>query len=246
MVYARLASGYRPGGPNIVQGVPQSYGPDKTENYEVGAKGDFLEHRLSIDTSVYYIDWKSLQLNLVDPTTLFGFTGNAGRARSRGIEFSTELRPSRGLTLSGWIAYNEAELTDWPAAAQAATAAGLGPYAYAGDRLPLSPRVSGDISISQRWPLTDRVTARVEADLSYVGDRKGVFPTVSPERQDLPAYAKTDFRFGADYEAWRANLFLNNVFDRRGLVSGGLGTDLPYSFYYIQPRTVGISLAREF
>jgi outer membrane receptor protein involved in Fe transport len=245
MLYARFASGYRPGGPNIVTGVPPIYDPDTTENYELGYKADFLNGAIAIDTSIYHIDWKRIQLNLVDPATLFGFTGNAGKARSQGAELSVDWRLDGGLTIGTWVAFNDAKLVNWPAEAQTACELGMGPCARSGERLPLSPRFSGNLSVDQRFRLTDRSRAALGLDLSYVGGRKGVFP-FAPPRQEMPAYAKTDLRAGFDYDAWRANLYVNNLFDRRGLVSGGLGTDLPYSFYYIQPRTVGISLSREF
>src|SRR6185437_1017128 len=47
-VYARLASGYRPGGPNENQGVPgipSTYQADKTKDYEVGLKAETSDHR---------------------------------------------------------------------------------------------------------------------------------------------------------------------------------------------------------
>ena len=87
MVYARLASGYRPGGPNNAPGVPRHYDPDRTKNYEIGLKGDFLNHSLAVEASVYYIDWTDLQLSLTLPTG-FGFVGNGGSAKSEGVEFS--------------------------------------------------------------------------------------------------------------------------------------------------------------
>jgi len=81
MVYARLASGYRPGGPNTVPGTPAQYNPDKTYNYEIGLKADVLEHRLSLETAAYYIDWRNIQVPLLNG--LGGYTGNAGEAKSQ-------------------------------------------------------------------------------------------------------------------------------------------------------------------
>src|SRR6185437_16878695 len=53
MVYLRLASGFRRGGGNdmfaTLAGAPSTYGPDKTNNYEVGVKGNTLNHSLSFD-----------------------------------------------------------------------------------------------------------------------------------------------------------------------------------------------------
>ncbi len=248
MFYGRFASGYRPGGPNTAPGAPSKYNPDKTNNYELGFKGSFLDGQVSIDTSVYYIDWQSVQLNLATADG-FGFIGNAGSAKSQGIEFSVEWRPTRNLSLGAWIAYDDAKLTDWPASAQTACLAGLGPCAGSSARLPLSPRISGNLSAEQSFPLSGSFRGFVGGNVSYVGDRVGVFnfgPPYPPERQALPAYAKTDLRGGVENDAWRVSLYVNNVFDRRGLVSGGLGTDLPYSLYILQPRNIGVTLIRSF
>src|SRR5690606_10267242 len=65
MVYGRIASGYRPGGPNVgcgIVGIPCEYGADETRNYEVGVKGSALDGKLTFDLSAYYIDWKDIQL----------------------------------------------------------------------------------------------------------------------------------------------------------------------------------------
>lgn len=57
-------------------GLPASYGADKTQNYELGIKGDLASRTLSYDVSVYLIDWKDIQLILVDPTTRAGYYTN--------------------------------------------------------------------------------------------------------------------------------------------------------------------------
>jgi iron complex outermembrane receptor protein len=239
MVYARLASGYRAGGPNnAAPGVPLTYKPDSTQNYEIGVKGDFLDHTISVDTSLYYIDWKNTQISeAVD--NLYGYVGNGGRAKSQGVEFSVESRPLTGLTIAAWVAYDEAVLTQ----ALPPTSTSLG---AAGDRLPLSSRFSGNLSLLQNFPLWSTVTGFVGGSVSYVGDRKGGFVGESVQRQDLPAYTKTDLRAGAKYESWTANLFVTNLADKRGLLNGGPGTFPAFAYVYIQPRTVGVSVSRTF
>jgi len=244
MVYARLASGYRPGGANGSPGlVPPEFQPDKTYNYEIGAKGDFLDHTLSFDASVYYIDWKGIQLGLiyVDPNTGAGvtFTSNAARAKSQGIELSVESRPIKGLTMTAWVELNDAALKEaFPSSALLA-----GTYGAAGDRLPYSSRFSGNLSLNEEFPLAGKWTGFVGGSINYVGGRVDIF-TGSPQRQDLPAYAKTNLSTGVKYESWTANFYCTNVTDRRGLISGAEA--IPYSFYYIQPRAIGLSLTRAF
>src|SRR5207247_5388319 len=114
IVYARFASGYRPGGPNptcTLLGFPCQYAPDKTSNYELGIKGNTAGHAFSFDASLYYIDWKNIQLNLLDPVSNFAYYANASRAKSQGVELWIESRPLTGLNIAAWIAWNDAVLT---------------------------------------------------------------------------------------------------------------------------------------
>jgi iron complex outermembrane receptor protein len=242
MVYARLASGYRPGGTNAAPGVPRQYDPDKSRNYEIGAKAELLDHKLSLDASLYHIDWKDIQLQLVDPVTFQSFITNESRAKSQGVELSVESRPLRGLTLAAWATWDNAVLTQTLPAGSAAQAA-------SGDRLPYSSRFSGNFSLEQDLPLARSVTGFVGGAVSYVGDRQGEFASSfasSAERQDLPSYTKVDLRVGAKYDAWTLNFFINNITDKRALLSGGLGTFPPFAFIESQPRTASLSLGRTF
>jgi iron complex outermembrane receptor protein len=242
MVYARLASGYRPGGPNVNSTLNQlpTFGPDKTQNYEIGVKGDALDHILSFDASLYYIDWKDIQLQLIDPVAHVAVYVNASRAKSQGLELSATARPLKGLTVAAWISLNDAVLTEpFPATSQE--------YGASGDRLPDSSRFSGNLSVDQTFPIVDRLNGFVGAATSYVGDRLGVFTVrAAPQRQDLAAYVKTDLRAGVKLDTWTGNLFVNNIADRRGLLTGGLGTAITENYYYIQPRTIGLFVSKVF
>ena len=240
MVYARLASGYRPGGPNPTAsafGLPLSYKPDKTSSYEIGIKGDALSHSLTFDASLYYIDWRDIQLSYVDPANGFGFEANGSRAKSQGLELASQWKPLTGFTVGAWVAWNDAKLTEpFPP--------GSSVYGVSGDRLPFSPRFSGNLSVDEEFPITAGLMGFVGGSLSYVGDRVGNFtppPPAIPPRQDYSAYAKIDLHAGAKFGSWTANLYLNNLTDKRGILFGGLGTvPNPAAFTYIQPRTFGL------
>jgi outer membrane receptor protein involved in Fe transport len=235
MVYARFASGYRPGGPNansITLGLPASFAPDKTQNYEVGMKGNVMDGAVSFDASVYYIDWKDLQLNLCRNTDCY-FT-NAGRAKSQGIELSVEARPLSGTRISGWVAYSKAELTEnFPTGSA---------FGRKGDQLPYGARYSGSVSLDQSFPLAADVLGFVGLTTSYIDDRKDVF-SASATRNTFPGYVQTDVRAGASFGDWSANIFANNVADRRGVLAGNPASG---GVIYIQPRTIGVSVARSF
>src|SRR5262249_8640915 len=116
MVYARLASGYRTGGPNSnsTHNVLPIMKPDTTKNYELGVKGNFLDQKVSIDASIYYIDWSDIQLftlYVLNQQTQFSVYVNADSAKSQGVELSVDLRPWQGLKVNFWSAWNTAELT---------------------------------------------------------------------------------------------------------------------------------------
>lgn len=252
MVYARIATGYRPGGPNAVcdgpdEGIeiPCEYRPDKTTNYEVGAKGDMLGRMLSYDVSVYHIDWKDIQVTQVVPSGTFNYNSNASRARSRGVELAFQSTPLDGLTVALWGAWTDAELREGFSALSAV-------YGATGDRLPYSSRFSGRFSVDQQLFVTNTVTAFLGASVTYVGDRKGEFvptPQESPLRQTYPAYTQADLHAGVKSQDWRVGVFAQNVTDKRGITGGGYNNQTtfnPFWFNYVQPRTIGVSVERSF
>jgi iron complex outermembrane receptor protein len=238
MVYARLASGFRAGGPNQQGiGIPPAYAPDKTQNYEVGAKGNLFDKKLSIDGSLYYINWKDIQIQKFSAQNLT-FTSNGSGAKSEGVEISVTVRPAEGLSISGWYTYDDAVLTQpFPVNTPL--------YGEPGDRLPLSSRNSGNLSVQQEFPVADNVTGFVGATEIFVGDRVGIF-TSTALRQNLPAYEMTDLRAGINYGTWTTNIYVNNLTNERGLINGGLGYILPYALMYTTPRTVGLSVRKTF
>lgn len=241
MVYARLASGYRAGGPNsctVVPAIPCHFDPDETLNYEIGLKGATPNHLLSFDASVYYIDWKDIQIQVQDPATFFVYFVNAGSAKSQGAEISADLRPLPGMTLSAWVAWNDAELTEGLPSTGLASG-------RTGDRLPYSSPFSANLSLDQEFPLGERLSGFAGASVSYVGDRKGDFPASALlTRPAFPEYVKVDLRLGLTSGPWNANVFVNNLADRRGVLFANPNTSFAIS--NIQPRTIGVALSRSF
>jgi outer membrane receptor protein involved in Fe transport len=250
MAYARFASGYRPGGPNslaAIIGIPLFFDSDKTQNYEVGVKGNALDHALSFDASVYYTDWKNFQLNLFDP--IFGtYFSNGSRAKSQGVEFSAEARLPMYFTITTAMTWNDAALTEnLPNAAMLGSSA---PFGSSGERMPLSSRFSGNVSLNQDIPFGGDWSGFWGASVSYVGERTDLFSTANDAatgvpRGKLPSYTQTDAQLGVQYASWTLNAFVNNLTDKRGVISP-LNIFKPDSVTYIQPRTYGISVAKTF
>ncbi len=51
-------------------GFQCEYSLDGTLSYELGLKGEFFDRRPLIDASLYYIDWKDIQILLTEPGPL--------------------------------------------------------------------------------------------------------------------------------------------------------------------------------
>jgi len=241
MVYARIASGYRAGGPNpniTLFTLPHSFDPDKTQNYELGIKGQAWERRVSFDASLYYIDWKDIQLQVLNNGFLYYTNGSA--AKSEGIELSGEVHPVEGFSVSAWVALNDAVLRD----ALPPGSAALGTYGAAGDRLPDSSRFSGNLSVEDEYPLGRELRGTAGIALSYQSTRFGNFVGAPPAAREIfPAYARLDLHAGILYAGWAVNLFANNVANRRGVLAQDVTPD---NFLYIQPRTIGLNVKRTF
>jgi outer membrane receptor protein involved in Fe transport len=242
MLYARLASGYQAGGVNTTPGVQPGYAPSKTKDYEIGFKGDALDHVLSFDASVYYIDWIDLQLLICPPQHLC-FNGNAGGAKSEGVELSVEAHPLAGLTVSTWVTYSDAAITKFPPDAIRG-----GVYASPGDRLPFTPRWSANLSVVDEFPISGSFTGFAGGTMSYVGARDGGFTgTATQQRQLYRSYNQLNARIGVKRDSWTATLFATNVTDQRGELGGNqLTPNAPDIVQIIRPRQMGLSLSKSF
>lgn len=242
MLYARFATGYRPGGPNVLPpgaDFPSSFGPDKTTNYELGVKSEFLNHHLLFDLSAYDIEWNNIQLLVV----LNGFSGlgNGKSARSRGLELSTMYIPLEGLTLGVNGAYTDAKLTgDAPAVGGAS-----------GNPLPNVPKFSISVTADYSLPLPDGFRGFAGASARYVSSRQSGFPgnSLIPFVNypfELRAYEVLDLRVGASKSGWRLEAYLKNATNKRAELSAGTLADptVPASLSVMQPRTIGLTLSK--
>lgn len=241
MLYARFASGYRPGGINhgfVPPEATQNFQPDKTQNFELGLKASAIDNRLSFDASLYYITWDDIQTSFLIGNNSFSYYDNGKGARSQGVELSVEALAAKGLKIGGWVIFNDSELTD----DMPDNSFTIGKD---GDRLSFSSRFSGSLTADYSFPIGADTTSSLGVAVSHVGKRVGGFLPF-PGRQEYPAYTTTDVRMAFERDAWTAELYVNNATNERGIVGGGLGSLFPSHLTIIKPRTVGLALARTF
>jgi iron complex outermembrane receptor protein len=243
MVYARIATGYRPGGPEAPipggpAGLPISFGSDSTVNYEVGLKAELFDKTVSIDADAYYIDWSKVQVTVVVPVGGVGYneTENAGSAVSKGVEWNLNWSPLRGLNLGVVGAYTDANLT--------ANAPGIN--AVKGDALPYVPDLTSSFSVNYEHNLFDDYKAFVGGSLSYVGVRYSGFELYYPSwnHAEIPVYETLALQAGVHFKQYTLEIYGKNITDARGETfysPGGGGPALATGYEgLIRPRTIGV------
>ena len=246
-VYGAAAKGFHAGGINptdISTGIPQcdadlaalgltelppSYDSDSLWSYALGVKSRFQSGRLQVSAAIYHIDWSDIQTSkLLSCGT--AFIENAGNAKSDGIELEMISHLTDNLDINLGASYNVAELED--------DVPNVG--GFAGDPIPGLPRFAANLGVSYYFPVFSDREAFIHADYQHVGSSYSDFDRSI--RVKLPGYNMMNLRIGLTSEHWSSALFINNIFDERGIltdinepiVGGHFVTATP-------PLTVGIS-----
>ncbi|HET9335691.1 MAG TPA: TonB-dependent receptor [Sphingomicrobium sp.] len=231
MVYARVASGYRPGGPNVaLPGFPATVDSETVTSYEAGVKARFLDRMVSLDAAVFLLDWNDLQVGQAFADGINGLV-NAGAARSKGFEAALQVFPAPGLTLGANFAYADAECTQTT------------PNCNDGDRLPGIPKASGAVTASYDFPLSSTVEGHFGGALRIVGDR---ISAVESDATSIPVdgYTTLDLNASVTFdEKWTLRAYARNLFDVEGRITSSSATTNPgfISTVPLQPRTIGLA-----
>jgi outer membrane receptor protein involved in Fe transport len=227
MIYASVAKGYRIGGANEsvlgivscaadlaslgIKDVPHSYNSDSVWSYEAGGKGSFFDHRLSVDASVFWIDWSGIQQLVTLPDCGYYYTANLGSAVSRGFDAQAEWSAGHGLTLSGTAGFTDAEYTTTVTEAGNILAKG-------GDQLP-TPMWTATAAAQQDFRLSPEATGYARLDDQFAGPyyRTGSATTFSynPYTRDAPATNYVTLRAGTRVHGWDISFFINNLLNSR-------------------------------
>jgi iron complex outermembrane receptor protein len=240
--YARFATGYRPGGPQTTNGpgIPPSFKPDTTKNYELGVKTRWLDGRLTANAALYYIRWNDIQLDeIIDGLTVLG---NGGKATSKGVEFDLAFIPIHGFTTQLSSSYDHA-VSD-----TAVPAVG----AVAGDTLPFAPRFTMAALADYDFPLVGSIGGNVGATYSYQGSRPTSFSEDEINlNRELPGYATLNLRAGIEWSKYSAQLRINNATDKYAYTTSSVGNlfpgqGVPAQSIVLTPRTLVLELNAKF
>jgi iron complex outermembrane receptor protein len=202
-IYGTFSQGFRPGGFNRTDklilpdaaGTPQylrpnGYKPDTLTNWELGVKTDFLNHKVQLNVSAYYMIWNNVQINFFNPAGGFGntaFVTNGADFHVKGVEIQLSARPMEGLSIQGGFTYNDSKQVSSPClVSDVPGSLTLGkcitdyfkggvsvpvqaPFGSQGSSLPFAPHVQGNLRGRYDWAGAGGMGFWVSGGVTYTG-----------------------------------------------------------------------------
>jgi iron complex outermembrane recepter protein len=261
MAYATVASGFRPGGGNAAYPTtgsawggafqqqnytsgkwPSTYEPDSVWSYELGEKARMLDHRVTVNASIYYENWRHVQLEAYPNDWALNINGNYASIYGGDVDMRADLGAGFQLQVAAGYLY------EWLDG---------GPHWVIAPihKLPEVSPVSGTAVLSYFKPLSDSYAFTVRLENSYTGPRYSIFFSnpyefVGTYRQ-LPSYDLINIRAGVKFrDTWGATLFVDNVFNKHAELESMFTENEPQpDFTRIetnQPLTAGVDLTYRF
>jgi outer membrane receptor protein involved in Fe transport len=241
-LYARFATGYRPGGFNDpLIAVQSAYKPEYTQSGEVGWKG-LLLGVLDGDLDAYYQKTRNVQLVQYSQASSGGFVlQNVGNDHVYGIEANLahdfgnvgpgDMRLSANLSSNNGKFSSGTEIAEKPP---------YGPVSLAGLRVPFTYDIQGALDGTYSVPVGNGYNAQFEANYQFASGgvwqysgANGVLTTLNnANRNELDLYVRL---FSPD--GWMISAFGKNVTDDRYLVA-----TVSAAQYWSQPTTWGVAI----
>lgn len=256
MVFAQVAEGYRAGGANDQSPmaitdviIPPGFESDSLVNYEIGVKSAYLDNRLIVNGSLYFIDWSNIQVEQQATNSQglsFSYRGNGGGAEVKGVELEVNASPTEQLDIGASVTWLQAELTEnFP----------IPTDGLAGDEIPHSPELSGSLNARYEYPLPNDLVGFIGGDWSYRGESANQFRPDAPFYRIHDSYSIANLRGGVAGEDWSLVLALDNALDSDEVISYTFDFQfppipgerfLPDNQVRPWPRTFSIMLRKQF
>jgi iron complex outermembrane receptor protein len=230
MTYAQVSTGYKGGGVNprpyyVTQAVP--YNPEKLRAYEIGAKSQFLERRVTVNASAFHNKYKNFQGtiyscpaftpgNALSPCAM---TTNIGDAKVRGIEVEIQAEPVEGLRFDASVGKLNFKYTS----VNPTSGLSLGFKNVYSPDLNLSAGVQFQLSAGSHGTVTPRLDYTYHSD--FFTDADNNKPLNQIDSQGL-LNARLTWK-GPD-ESWEAALAVTNLTDEFYYASKFASTTAPY------------------
>ena len=221
------------------------YEPETVINYELGYKGTLLEGTLNLTAALFHSDFEEKQITVFQKVGEHAVTGrdveslltvNAGEARMRGLELEFEWALSANDTISGFVAYLDAQYTEYKNTTggwfcDERSSLGIDPCAadneqdYSGNTMPYTPDLALTVSYQHIFDLSNGATIKPFVsvhweDEAYMHDSNfDAYHKLSSLR-DAWYNVDASLRYDSADANWHADLFVTNATDERVINRG--------------------------
>lgn len=221
--------GYRSGGSayNIARSEVFAYAPEFTTNYELAWRSSWLDNSVTVNSNLYYIDWKDKQVTANFGLNSYDYhTVNAGKAHLYGFELEARQRLNDSLDWYSSYGYSRTQYDQFE------TVMNANITDYSGEEFAYAPRHT--ISVGSNYYFADNWSANLNANY-----RSTVFMNVGAADEQLSSRTVVNAKLSYDADAWSVYLFANNLLDK-GYVQYRWPTE-PNAIFGA-PRVVGVGL----
>ena len=245
MYYVTWSEGFRPGLLNRPVGASNSDGSyvvkpevksDEVTNLEFGWKTVLRDGKLRFNGSAFMVDVSGLQSTIFDPSivNLF-FSDNAADAEITGLEgdfvYYTNVN---GLVVSGAFSMLDTEITK-----------SLVPTSdvVVGSDLAFAPGSQANLTARKEWGMSSGNTGHWQ--LQMARSEKSFSDIMAPNKAIQRSHHFVNMRYGMSNDEWTAELYIDNVTDKRAEISNTFVFDRS-RLSVIKPRTLGLRYKKSF
>jgi iron complex outermembrane receptor protein len=233
--YFSVARGFKAGGFNLTAPMgSESFGTETSWTYELGAKTQWFDDRLTANAAIFFVDWDDMQLSQFDPDA-GGYVSNAGKSTSQGVELELAGQISKAWTVFGTAGYLDTEF------GRASDQNG----SVRGNNLPFAPKMTFGAGTQYSHKLDNGHDIFARIDWFHVGEFSYDASGAATERYNL-----TNLRVGYTLKDVRLEGFVGNLLDEEYI---GIAFDAnpdPAAASYVgqngTPRTFGLSMSVTF
>jgi iron complex outermembrane receptor protein len=240
--YVSYNRGFKSGGYNVTAPAAPLYQPEKLDAYEMGLKTQFFDHRVTLNTSVFYYDYKNIQVSRFINGSPQVYNG--GKAQLYGLDADLTVKVTDHLSVAGGVELIHDKFVDFPNADFFLSC----PQAYPtvcslsanGKQLPQTPKVSGTLNVDYRTPV---LNGELHVNLNESANSGFYFAPNNEVRQ--PGYGLLNGSVEWGVEHFSVTLWGKNLTDVVYPVSNNQ-SPTGFATAMAAPRTYGVTLGTKF
>jgi iron complex outermembrane receptor protein len=242
-IYASFATGFRsggfnpPGSHNLIAAldnpnttVQDDFKPETSKSFEAGFKTQWLDHRLSLNGSVFYTEVKNAQYFSFYPVSLARVITNIDSVHIKGLEIEANARVATGVNIYGGVGLIDSKIK-----------ANANDPTTIGSTYPYTPKYSITLGAQVLKPITDSLNVLARVDYNRSGNEW--FDPINVPGTELKGVDLVNARLGIQTDSWSLTAWGKNLLDKSFNTDAVVVGNKAFALSYVSkaaPRTYGL------